>query len=117
MNRNLEQRSAAESALAELRARSGRRAWIRRLLAFATCVLVINALVGERGLIERRRAERDANRLAAELAALRRENTALRQRMQQLTHDPRAIEVVAREELGLARRGEVLVLLKSLPSR
>jgi cell division protein FtsB len=88
-----------------------------RLLGFALVALTLNALIGERGMIERHRAELQATRVAAELTALRRENSELRRRVASLTSDPLAIEHIARAKLGLVRRGEVLVLLKSARPR
>ena len=96
--------------------RSNRR-WLAQLLGFATVVLIVNALIGERGLVERRRAEHQAAAISSELSAIRHENSQLRRRVAQLTSDPLAIEHVARAELGLVRRGEVLVLVKDVRPR
>jgi cell division protein FtsB len=54
-------------------------------------------------------ARRDARDLGAQIAALRNENAALRQRVDALRRDPAVIEAVARETLGLLRPGEILV--------
>jgi cell division protein FtsB len=48
----------------------------------------------------------------ADLERLRSENIRLREEVRLLREDPETIEFVARKELGLARRGEVLVVLK-----
>jgi cell division protein FtsB len=93
------------------------RRWLGQLLGFATVALILNALIGERGLVERRRVERQAAEITAELSTIRRENAELRHRITQLTNDPLAIEHVARAELGLIRRGEVLVLVKDVRPR
>ena len=93
------------------------RRWLGQLLGFATVALILNALIGERGLVERRRVERQAAEITAELSTLRRENAKLRRRITQLTDDPLAIEHVARAKLGLIRRGEVLVLVKDVRPR
>jgi cell division protein FtsB len=114
--KNLDEKHPAESELETLHARQVDRRLVRHLLGFAACALAMNALVGERGLVERWRAQRHAERLAAELTELRRENVALRRRIQELTEDPYAIESLARAKLGLLRRGELLVLLKDRPS-
>jgi cell division protein FtsB len=34
-----------------------------------------------------------------------------------LSHDPRTIEELARQELGLVRKGEVLVLIKNVDQK
>jgi len=85
--------------------------WLRRALAFATCVLLADALFGDRGLAEMLRARRDVTQSKGALNRLRHENAALREQMRRLLEDPRTIEAVAREELGLVRPGEILVVV------
>jgi cell division protein FtsB len=91
-------------------------AWRRRgvhvLLLFVTLVLVIDALAGEKGLLESMRARRQYQQLARSLDDLKRENTRLRDEMRRLRDDPAAIESLAREELGLVKPGEVVFILK-----
>jgi cell division protein FtsB len=91
-------------------------AWRRRsvhlLLAFVTLVLVIDALIGEKGLLESMRARRQYQQLARSLDDLKRENARLRDEARRLREDPTAIESLAREELGLVRPGEVVFILK-----
>jgi cell division protein FtsB len=91
-------------------------AWRRRglhlLLAFVTLVLVIDALAGEKGLLESMRARRQYEQLARSLDDLKRENARLRDEARRLREDPTAIESLAREELGLVRPGEVVFILK-----
>ena len=96
---------------------SSHRRWTGQLLGFVTVALILNALIGERGFIERRRAQSQAVAISAEVSAIRRENAGLRRRVVQLTSDPLAIEHVARAELGLVKRGEVLVLVKDVRRR
>lgn len=88
--------------------------WLRRALAFATCVLLADALFGDWGLAQTLRARRDYNQAMAKLLALRQENAALREEARRLQDDPEMIESVAREDLGLIRPGEILVVLKTL---
>jgi cell division protein FtsB len=56
-----------------------------------------------RGQLERTRAA---------VAALRHENAAHRQRIQALRRDARAIEEIARSELGMVRPGDIVVRLR-----
>lgn len=90
--------------------------WKRRslniILGFATIVLVVDALVGERGLLEMIRARRQWRAAAAGLSQLRQENTSLREEARRLKDDPAAIESLAREELGLIRPDEYLFIVK-----
>lgn len=82
------------------------------LLVFATVVLFADALVGERGLVATTRARRSADDLSDQVERLRRDNQRLRDSAKQLRENPSTIESLAREELGLIRPGEVLVILK-----
>jgi cell division protein FtsB len=93
--------------------RQRRRFWTHALL-FAASVLLVNGLFGERGLMESIRARRANANAAAELARLRKENAALRERVQRLRDDPATIEAVARRELGLLRPGEIVVTVKDV---
>ena len=85
------------------------------LMLFVASALVANAIVGERGLIATRTAEREAIILASEIELIQSENDRLREQANGLRNDPRAIESVARDELGLMREGELLILLHDGP--
>lgn len=110
-------RSAGVEPLRRQRVTAGRpAAWRRRglhlLLVFVALVLVVDALVGEKGLLESMRARRQYRNVAVSLENLRRENARLRDEARRLREDPAAIESLAREELGLIRPGEVVFILK-----
>jgi cell division protein FtsB len=90
--------------------------WLPWALAFIACAVGLNALIGDRGLAETLRARGEQERVAADLARLRQENAALQDRIDRL-YDPRTIEELARQELGLVRKGEVLVLIKNVDSK
>ncbi len=77
-----------------------------------TLVLIIDALVGEKGLLETMRASRQHQELTASIERLRLENNRLREQVGRLRDDPATIESVAREELGLIRPGELLFIVK-----
>ena len=51
-------------------------------------------------------------RRLARASALRGQNARLREEVRRLRDDPATIEYVARKDLGLARRGEILVHVK-----
>lgn len=85
---------------------------VHGLLIFITLVLVIDGLVGEKGLMETLRARRHYRQVAASLDRLRAENAALREQARRLREDPAAIESLARQELGLIRPGEMLFIVK-----
>jgi cell division protein FtsB len=85
---------------------------VQWLLVFVTVVLVINALVGERGLMETLRAGRQHDDLIAAIDRLRMENARLREEAHRLRSDPATIEGLARQELGLIKPGEMLFIIK-----
>lgn len=89
-----------------------RRRTVHFLLVFATIVLVVDALVGEKGLMETLKARRQYQELAASIDTLKRENGRLREESRRLKDDPATIESVAREELGLIRPGELLFIIR-----
>jgi len=91
----------------------------RRILAglsfFVVCVLVVDALVGDQGLVATMRARRQYDELTADLTRLRSENASLREEARRLREDPAAIEEIARRELGLMSPGEKLFIIRDIP--
>ena len=85
---------------------------VRYTLAFVTFVLVVDALVGDKGLLEAIRARRQYAEVSTALGRLRQENDRLRDQIYRLKDDPATIEGVAREELGLIRQGEIVFVVK-----
>ena len=114
----------AEAAPARRKARAAtpvvpqakRRRTLQMLLAFVTLVLVINALVGERGLMETLRARKQHQELVGSIERLRTENARLRDEARRLRTDPATIEALARQELGLIKPGEMLFIIKDAKS-
>ena len=84
------------------------------LFFFVICVLVVDALVGDQGLVATMRARKRYDQLASDLARLRAENSWLREDARRLREDPAAIEEVARRELGLISPGEKLFIIKDI---
>lgn len=91
---------------------AGGREWLNLLLSFVAVVLLVDALVGEEGLMDRLRARDELAKAAAQLEALKRENAAMREEKRRLNEDPAMIEAIAREQLGLIRAGEMLFIVK-----
>jgi cell division protein FtsB len=96
--------------------RQGRRL-LRYTLGFITLVLVIDAIVGEKGLLTLLQARRDFGVVEHALQRARAENAQLRERARRLREDPAAIEEVARRELGLIKPGEKLFIIKDSPPK
>lgn len=91
---------------------ASRRRLLNVVLGFAAIVLLVDALVGEKGFMDRMRANREFQQHAGKLNALRHENAALRQQIIRLDTDPSAIEEIARREMGLMKRGELLFIIR-----
>jgi cell division protein FtsB len=77
--------------------------------------LVVGSLFGARGFLQLVRQQRRAEALAREIEELRMENRRLAAEIAALRSDPRAIERLAREELGLSRPGETVFLIREEP--
>jgi cell division protein FtsB len=91
-----------------------RRRAVQYVLVFVGCLLAVDALVGEKGLLAIRKARQDYQALEAALVDARAENGRLREEARRLREDPAAIEEIARRELGLLRPGEKLFILKDV---
>ena len=89
------------------------RGTVRYLLFFVTSVLLVNALVGERGAMATLMANRHYATLSESIAGLQSENEALRDEARRLRYEPSIIEEIARRELGLVRRGEHVFIVPS----
>lgn len=88
--------------------------WLRRALVFFSCVVLFDGLFGDRGLAQTMKARQELRRSSENLASLKRKNAQLQDEVRRLREDPATLEAVARAELGLIRRGEILVILKDL---
>ncbi|MEO5740154.1 MAG: septum formation initiator family protein [Vicinamibacterales bacterium] len=90
----------------------------RRILAglffLVVCVLVVDALVGDQGVMATIRARKQYDELVSDLARLRDENASLREEARRLREDPEAIEEIARRELGLMSPGEKLFIIRDV---
>ena len=73
---------------------------------------ILNALFGDRGFIEMLKARRDLQALQQEIAAIDAQNQRLLDEVRDLKTSPLAIEKLAREELGLVKPGEVILLIE-----
>ena len=91
-----------------------RRKVLNGLLAFAAAVLLIDALVGEKGLLESLRARRAYDEAQASLNAVRAENARLLEEMRRYSESRAAVEALAREELGYIKPGEVLFIVRDV---
>jgi cell division protein FtsB len=90
---------------------------LQYLLVFVSCVLVVDAIVGEKGLIAMMKARQQYRALEQSLGQARAENAHLREQARRLREDPAAIEEIARRELGLIKPGEYLFIVKDITAK
>jgi cell division protein FtsB len=89
--------------------REGRR---KKLLLAAGVLLGIyflaSSILGEMGLVKYFRMKSRHSSLTDEIAMLKQDNVRLRREVRALKTDPAYIEKLARDNLGLARKGEIV---------
>jgi cell division protein FtsB len=91
----------------------------RRLLAFCAVAAVVLSLAGfgVSGLRRVARLTQEMQTLERDLAALRSQSEALARTIECLRTDPLCIEKSAREDLGMAREGEIILKFPSERAR
>jgi len=93
----------------EEKIRSLMRQYGRGLLGLLVLVMIVHDVFGTHGFLAMRRTQNEIRRVKADLDALSKENAALAQEVKDLNSDPRLIEKIARDDLGLARPGEIII--------
>jgi cell division protein FtsB len=81
----------------------------------AVIALMVGSLFGDRGILQLLRQRERTEALARDIEQLRDQNRALAEEIASLRRDPASIERLAREELGLARPGEAVFVLRDAP--
>lgn len=81
--------------------------------AFIVGCIVYGALRDEEGVMHVFRERSRLQELSHSVNSLREENNQLRAEIKALRENPRAIEKLAREDLGLSREGEIVFILES----
>jgi cell division protein FtsB len=85
------------------------------ILGLALLLLAIHDLLGSHGLLAMRRTQTQIQQLRSEIDRLNQENGDLNKQVKALRSDPKAVERIAREEMGLARPGEMIFKLTDKP--
>ena len=88
--------------------------WRRHLLeilGLALLALAIHNVFGSHGFLAMRRNQKQIEQLRGEIERLNKENHELADHVNALRTDPKTIERIAREEMGLARPGEMIFKL------
>ncbi len=80
-------------------------------LVLVCVALVVHEIFGENGYLALRRQKRDFIELQNQIQQLQDENQKLEKQIQALKSDPKAIEKLAREQMHLARPGEIIYTL------
>ncbi len=80
---------------------------------FVVCGIVYGALRDEEGVMHVFRERTRLQELSHSVEGLRAENERLRGEIRALREDPRAVERLAREDLGLSKEGEIVFILES----
>ena len=79
------------------------------LLGLLLFALVVHDIFGTHGYLAMRRTQQEIKKVNADMERLNRENLRLEEEVKELKSDPRKIETIARDELGLAKPGEVII--------
>jgi cell division protein FtsB len=77
-------------------------------LALAFTALLLQDVFGTHGVVAMRRAQKEAASVQSEIDRINQENQQLQNRVELLKNDPMSIEHIGREELGLAKPGEII---------
>lgn len=72
-------------------------------------LLVVHDIFGQHGFLAMQRTEKEIARVKQDLIHLNEDNRQLAEQVKALKSDPALIERIARDELGLARPGEVII--------
>ncbi len=83
----------------------------RHLLAVFVAVLLVHNVFGAHGFLAMHQKQKEIEKVKTQIERLNKENAALEGDVKDLKTDPQTIEKIAREELGQARPGEVIIKL------
>lgn len=108
-------RTPVVSPAGGVKARKARRRIVESVLLILGCILLGDAVIGERGVVAMMRAREEYRIEEQRLEAARAENARLREEAKLLREDAATIEDVARRELGLIKPGEKLFTIKDIP--
>lgn len=81
----------------------------RIVLALCIAALVVHDVFGTHGYLALRRTKQEIEKVQKDIARLNKENAELAEEVQELRTDPNKIEQIARDGLGLAKPGEVII--------
>jgi len=88
---------------------------VEGVLLVVGLVVLLDALFGERGLVEGFRSDQEVQAATASLARMRAESARLKEENQRLRdEDPATIEDAARRDHGMIKRGEKVFTIRDV---
>jgi cell division protein FtsB len=86
------------------------------IAALALVSLLFFIIFGEHGLIDLNSLKNEKNQLSEKSEQLTRKNLSLSIEIDRLKHDPKYIENVARQELGMVGEDELILKPRNVPN-
>jgi cell division protein FtsB len=83
----------------------------RQILGLALLALLVHDIFGAHGFVAMRRTQKEIEQIREQIGKINEENKSLSDEVNSLKSDPKAIERIAREDMGLARPGELIYRL------
>jgi cell division protein FtsB len=80
----------------------------RQILGVALFALLVHDVFGPHGFIAMRRTQKEIDQIREQIVKMNDQNKSLTEQVTSLKSDPKSIERIAREEMGLARPGEMI---------
>lgn len=84
---------------------------MRQILGLALFALFLHDIFGTHGFLAMRRTQKEIDDIRQQIGEMTNQNKSLADQVNELKTDPKAIERIAREEMGLARPGEMIFKL------
>jgi len=84
---------------------------VRQILGLALLALFFHDVFGTHGFLAMVRTQKEIKQIREQIGKINAENKSLSNEVNALKTDPKAIERIAREDMGLARPGELIFKL------
>jgi cell division protein FtsB len=81
------------------------------VLVLVSIALIVHEIFGQNGYLALRRQQKELQTLHQQIQQLKQENAELAKQIKALKSDPAAIERLAREQMHLAKPGEIIYTL------
>ena len=107
-------RTSSDERAISVPPRKRRRRIVEAVVLAMGLLMLLDSLIGERGVLAMKRARVIHARQQEALDAERRETERLQEEVRRLTDDPKAIEDAARRDLGMMKPGEKVFMLRDL---